>query len=69
MADPVGSGRPDDAGLPEGAACVVPDADAWRGLGEVEVGLDPEGVVVDRVRERAYVACSRSNSVAVVDLA
>lgn len=37
-------------------------------LGEVSVGLDPEGVAVDARSGLAYVACSRSNAVAVVDL-
>lgn len=56
----------------EGAACLVDaldEANPWRRMGEAYVGLDPEGVVVDRRNGRAYVACSRSNSVAVVDLA
>jgi len=39
----------------------------YRLLGEVEVGLDPEGVAVHRGTGRIYVACSRSNAVAVVD--
>lgn len=39
----------------------------WRLIGEVEVGMDPEGVVVHRGTGRIYVACSRSNAVAVVD--
>jgi YVTN family beta-propeller protein len=65
----VGS-RPDS--LAGGAACLTdlgPGETAWRRLGEVEVGLDPEGVVVHRPTQKAYVACSRSNAVAVVDLA
>jgi YVTN family beta-propeller protein len=40
---------------------------AYRLLGEVPVGLDPEGVVVRRATGLVYVACSRSNAVAVVD--
>lgn len=53
-----------------GPACVVPlDGDErFRHRGDVEVGLDPEGVVVDPRTGLAYVACSRSDSVAVVDL-
>ena len=43
------------------------DGRAYRVVGEVEVGLDPEGVVVDRRTGIVYVACSRSNAVAVVD--
>jgi len=37
-------------------------------LAEIPVGLDPEGVAVDSRRRRAYVACSRADYVAVVDL-
>lgn len=40
---------------------------AYRLIGEVEVGLDPEGVVVHQATGLVYVACSRSNSVAVVN--
>lgn len=40
---------------------------AYRLIGEVEVGLDPEGVVVHQKSGLIYVACSRSNAVAVVD--
>lgn len=63
-------GRPPE--FADGAACVVDTGQSeapWRVLGEVEVGLDPEGVVVDPRSDHAYVACSRSNAVAVVDLA
>jgi len=35
----------------------------------IPVGLDPEGTAVDTRRRRAYVACSRSDTLAVVDLA
>ncbi len=52
----------------DGPACRVEGADRYRVRGEVRVGLDPEGVVVDATAELAYVACSRSNAVAVVDL-
>lgn len=54
----------------DGAACLVPTpAEAgYRVLGEIEVGYDPEGVVVDAVTDLAYVSCSRSNAVSVVDL-
>jgi YVTN family beta-propeller protein len=37
-------------------------------VAEVPVGLGPEGAAVDRRRRRAYVTCSRSNHVGVVDL-
>ena len=40
---------------------------AYRVVGEVEVGLDPEGVAVHRSTGQIYVACSRSNALAVVD--
>jgi|GEM_PF-1072290 len=40
---------------------------AYRLVGEVAVGLDPEGVVVRQSTGMIYVACSRSNWVAVVD--
>jgi YVTN family beta-propeller protein len=39
-----------------------------RLVAEVPVGLDPEGVVVDGATDLAYVACSRSDAVTVVDL-
>jgi YVTN family beta-propeller protein len=53
-----------------GPSCWVdPTAEgrAFRLIGEVEVGLDPEGVIVRRASGRIYVACSRSNAVTVVD--
>ena len=62
------SGEP--AVIESGPSCRVDGAGEGRGyriLGEVEVGLDPEGVVVHGATGRIYVACSRSNSVAVVD--
>ncbi|MGH9089501.1 MAG: YncE family protein [Acidimicrobiales bacterium] len=40
----------------------------YRLLGEVPVGLDPEGIAVHRRTGMAYVSCSRSNAVAVVDI-
>ncbi len=40
---------------------------AYRVIAEVAVGLDPEGVAVHQKTGRIYVACSRSNAVAVVD--
>ena len=63
--------------LAEGPNCYVPQLvgepetggdGAYRILGHVTVGLDPEGVQVDPVSGLTYVACSRSNAVAVVDL-
>ncbi len=55
----------------EGAACLVPTASGhgYRLVGEVEVGYDPEGVAVDVATDLAYVSCSRSNAVTIVDLA
>lgn len=53
-----------------GASCLVEhsgEGSAYRVHGDVEVGLDPEGVAVDPRTGLAYVACSRSNAVAVVD--
>ncbi len=78
-AAPDGLGSPGDARqqlqeLPAvidgGPSCLVDptgEGRAYRLIGEVEVGLDPEGVVVHRATGRIYVACSRSNFVAVVD--
>ena len=37
-------------------------------VAEVQVGLGPEGAAVDARRRRAYVTCSRSDQVSVVDL-
>jgi YVTN family beta-propeller protein len=56
--------------LDGGPSCQVDlagEGRAYRLVGEVEVGLDPEGVAVHRATGRIYVACSRSNAVAVVD--
>src|ERR671936_2633012 len=60
---------PEEAGpgIPEGAACLIGPA-PHRLVAEVPVGLGPEGAAVDRRRRRAYVTCSRSNHVGVVDL-
>ncbi len=73
--DELGAGTEDATGtLPlvigGGPSCRVDLAGEGRGyrlLGEVEVGLDPEGVAVHCATGRIYVACSRSNAVAVVD--
>lgn len=57
--------------LADGPNCYVPQAggdEPYRIHGHVSVGLDPEGVQVDARSGLAYVACSRSNAVAVVDL-
>jgi YVTN family beta-propeller protein len=56
--------------LESGPACHVDvhgEGRAYRLIGEVSVGLDPEGVVVHKATGLVYVACSRSNAVAVVD--
>lgn len=52
-----------------GPACIVPGTSraAVEVVGEVAVGLDPEGVAVD-AEGLAYAACSRSNALSVVDL-
>jgi YVTN family beta-propeller protein len=55
-------------GLPGPACLLQPAGPDYRVVAEVPVGMGPEGVVVDRARQRAYVACSRSNAVAVVDV-
>src|SRR5579875_880218 len=57
----------------QGPACRVDGAaraaaGRYRILGEARVGMDPEGVVADATTGLAYVACSRSNAVSVVDL-
>src|SRR5579875_1167651 len=57
----------------QGPACSVDgfgraEAGRYRILGETHVGMDPEGVVADAATGLAYVACSRSNAVSVVDL-
>lgn len=71
-----GEGPPEPPGLGQvptigdGPSCVVPGGgadDGFRYVSEVEVGLDPEGVAVDARTGLAYVACSRSDHVAVVD--
>ena len=59
---------PVDPAFPEGAACRIDGAAPYRTIAEIPVGLDPEGVAVDVRRRRAYVACSRSDLVSVVDL-
>jgi len=51
-----------------GAACRIDVPAHSRKVAEIPVGLDPEGVAVDVARRRAYVACSRSDWVTVVDL-
>ena len=58
--------RPGD--FPVGAACRIDARAPSRTIAEIPVGLDPEGVQVDSRRRRAYVACSRADFVAVVDL-
>ena len=71
---PTGEDGPVSDGPPQvpGPSCLIPEAvppPPYRLLGDVSVGLDPEGVVVHRASGLAYVACSRSNCVSVVDLA
>ena len=53
--------------ISEGAACVA-GGGSHRLVAEVQVGLGPEGAAVDARRRRAYVTCSRSDQVSVVDL-
>jgi YVTN family beta-propeller protein len=59
--------------IESGPACIVGAGDtgseelSYRLIAEVAVGLDPEGVVVHKATGLVYVACSRSNAVAVVD--
>jgi YVTN family beta-propeller protein len=74
---PLDGGLELDAGLAvvpgvvdSGPSCRVDttgEGRAYRQIAEVYVGLDPEGVVVRRSTGMIYVACSRSNWVAVVD--
>src|SRR5579862_10027328 len=58
----------DGAAFPAGAACRIDSVAPWRQVAEIPVGLDPEGIAVDVARRRAFVACSRSDFVSVVDL-
>src|ERR1700746_4086964 len=58
----------EDAAFPVGAACRIDSRSPWRQVAEIPVGLDPEGIAVDVARRRAFVACSRSDFVSVVDL-
>lgn len=58
------------ASVESGPSCrvdVTGEGRAYRLVAEVQVGLDPEGVAVRRSTGMIYVACSRSNWVAVVD--
>src|SRR3954469_16081479 len=56
------------ASFPVGAACRIDARSPWRQVAEIAVGLDPEGIAIDAARRRAFVACSRSDFVSVVDL-
>src|SRR6185312_13053340 len=58
----------EDPAFPVGAACRIDSRSPWRQIAEIPVGLDPEGIAVDVARRRAFVACSRSDFVSVVDL-
>src|SRR2546429_8260434 len=58
----------EEATFPVGAACRIDARSPWRQVAEIRVGLDPEGIAVDVARRRAFVACSRSDFVSVVDL-
>src|SRR6476469_10787434 len=58
----------EDPAFPVGAACRIDSRSPWRQVAEIPVGLDPEGIAVDVARRRAFVACSRSDFVSVVDL-
>ena len=58
----------EDASFPVGAACRIDARSPWRHVGEIPVGLDPEGIAIDSARRRAFVACSRSDFVSVIDL-
>src|SRR5689334_21148978 len=62
------TGEREDPAFPVGAACRIDSSSPWRQVAEIPVGLDPEGIAVDVARRRAFVACSRSDFVAVVDL-
>jgi YVTN family beta-propeller protein len=62
------TGEIDDPAFPVGAACRIDSRSPWRQIAEIPVGLDPEGIAVDTARRRAFVACSRSDFVSVVDL-
>src|SRR5437763_16732482 len=62
------TGSREDPTFPVGAACRIESRAPWRQIAEIPVGLDPEGVAVDVERRRAFVACSRSDLVSVVDL-
>src|SRR3954447_8065634 len=61
-------GEREDPAFPVGAACRIDSRSPWRQIAEIPVGLDPEGIAVDGKRRRAFVACSRSDFVSVVDL-
>ena len=58
----------DEASFPVGAACRIDARTPWRQVAEIPVGLDPEGIAIDAARRRAFVACSRSDFVSVIDL-
>ena len=62
------TGEREDPAFPVGAACRIDSRSPWREIAEIPVGLDPEGIAVDVARRRAFVACSRSDFVSVVDL-
>src|SRR5436305_13869623 len=62
------TGERDDPAFPVGAACRIDSRSPWREIAEIPVGLDPEGIAVDNLRRRAFIACSRSDFVSVVDL-
>src|SRR5207244_1946247 len=62
------TGEREDPAFPVGAACRIDSRSPWRQIAEIPVGLDPEGIAVDVERRRAFVACSRSDFVSVVDL-
>src|SRR6476620_12681009 len=62
------TGERDDPAFPVGAACRIDSRSPWRQIAEIPVGLDPGGIAVDVERRRAFVACSRSDFVSVVDL-